>query len=228
MSLERLLDIALFCKNLKPNNRTVSSAIRVVSGRDPIIALIIDSPTQGLVSGILDSKTVCINMEKMHLIRKEFRATDCSEKIRKALKNWISEESYKNYDIGNKGYFRDNKEGAFRIGTVSSLERKDHFKISHCNCVRTVTRSDIKYYREYRLDEDYMETQEPTTFNTAEIATQTLDNTADIISESRPEPAQVQPKVSHTIPEYDYSRLGAHPKVSYTTSESVLARTSYS
>ena len=55
--LQRLLDIALFCKNSKPNNRIGSSPLRLVTGRDPIVSSLLDKPTP-CQTGVSDSETV--------------------------------------------------------------------------------------------------------------------------------------------------------------------------
>ena len=49
------------------------------------------------------------------------------------------------------------------IGTVSSQEVEDYLLVSHGNSVRTVARSDMQYYKEYCLNEDYVDTHKPPT-----------------------------------------------------------------
>ena len=71
MPLQRLLDIALFCKNAEPNNRMGSSPLRLVTGRDPIVSSLLNNPTP-CQTGVSDSETVRNAIQSMHTKQKAF------------------------------------------------------------------------------------------------------------------------------------------------------------
>ena len=47
------------------------------------------------------------HIERLNIARDEFRRADIDEKIKRALKSWISSKNNETYEFGDKVYFKD-------------------------------------------------------------------------------------------------------------------------
>ena len=72
------------------------------------------------------------------------------------MKNRISEDSYNAYEIGDRVFFRDGKDNDFKEGIITQFEGHDQFQVKRGNSEKIVSRGNLWYYKEYRVDNDLL------------------------------------------------------------------------
>ena len=102
-------------------------------------------------------------MQSMHSIWKVFQEVDCSNRLKKCMKNRISESSYNNYELEDCVFYRDGKDGDFKEGIITSINSHDKFQVKNGNSERIESRSDLWYYKDYRVDNDLLITHRKST-----------------------------------------------------------------
>ena len=72
------------------------------------------------------------------------------------MKNKIAKNSYNDYELEDRVFFRDGKEGDFKEGIITSIDSHDKFQVKRGNSERIMYRSDLRYYKDYKVDNDLL------------------------------------------------------------------------